>query len=71
MSEVYLWQNAYNAAILQTDDGLMTNGIYEALAAIQQRRLSPIEPDSEEHRGLTAADSGLQSLISERAMRSV
>jgi hypothetical protein len=71
MSEVYFWQNTYNAAILETDDGLVTNRIYEVLAAIEQRRLSPIDPDSQEDRALAAADSGLQSLISERAMRSV
>jgi hypothetical protein len=67
MNEVYFWQNAYNAAILETDNGLMIIRIYEALAAIEQRRLRPVEPGSEEDRALTAADVGLQSLITERA----
>ena len=40
--------------------------IYEALAAIEQRRLSPVESDSEEDRALAAADEGLRSLIAER-----
>jgi hypothetical protein len=41
--------------------------IYEALAAIAQRRLTPVESGSEEERALEAADTGLRSLITERA----
>jgi hypothetical protein len=40
--------------------------IYEALAAIEQRRLTPVEPDGDEDRALTAAEEGLRCLIAER-----
>ncbi len=66
MNELYLWQHAYNAAILETDNGLMTIRIYEALAAIEEGRLTPVPPGSEEDRALTAADLGLRGLIAER-----
>jgi hypothetical protein len=62
----YLWQNAYMAAVCETDNGLMMIRIYEALAAIEQRRLTPVEPGSEEERALEAAETGLRSLITER-----
>jgi hypothetical protein len=39
----YLWQTGYLAAVLETDDAAMPTRIYEAIAAIEQRRLSPIE----------------------------
>jgi hypothetical protein len=71
MNEDYLWQRSYKAAILETDNGLMMIRIYEALAAIEQRRPTPVEPDSEEERALTAAETGLQGLISERASSQV
>jgi 7,8-dihydro-6-hydroxymethylpterin-pyrophosphokinase len=41
----YLWQANYMSAILETDDALTPTRIYEALAAIEQRLLSPIEAD--------------------------
>jgi hypothetical protein len=37
-----------------------------ALAAIEQRRLSPIEPDGDEDRALKNADAGIKALIAER-----
>ena len=40
--EIYSWQ-AYLAAVLETDNDLMPLRIYEALAAIEQRLLSPME----------------------------
>jgi hypothetical protein len=63
---IYLWQQPYLAAVCETDNSLMAIRIYEALAAIEQRRLSPVESDSEEDRALAAADEGLRSLIAER-----
>jgi len=36
----YAWQHAYMAAVCETDNGLMMIRIYEALAAIEQRRKS-------------------------------
>jgi hypothetical protein len=62
----YAWQDAYLASVCETDNGLMMTRIYEALAAIEQRRLTPVEPGSEEERALEAAEIGLRSLITER-----
>ena len=66
LNEAYTWQAAYNAAILETDNAAMPLRVYEALAAIEQRCLSPIEEDSEEDRALRAAEVGLQTLRAER-----
>jgi hypothetical protein len=66
----YAWQDAYRAAVCETDNGLMMIRIYEALAAIEQRRLTPVEPGSEEERALEAAETGLRSLITERTEES-
>jgi hypothetical protein len=64
----YAWQHVYMAAVCETDNELMMNRIYEA---IEQRRLSPVEADSEEDHALTAAEAGLQSLITERTEKPV
>jgi hypothetical protein len=66
MSERYLWQTAYKAAILETDNAKILLRIYEALAAIEQRRLSHLEPGSEEERALEDAERGLLALKAER-----
>jgi hypothetical protein len=66
MNGKYIWQAAYGAAILETDDAAMSLRIYEALAAIEQRRLSYLEIDSEEERALEDAERGLLALKAER-----
>jgi hypothetical protein len=66
MNEKYIWQAAYGAAILETDDTAMSLRIYEALAAIEQRRLSYLEIDSEEEHALEDAERGLLALKAER-----
>jgi hypothetical protein len=48
----------------------MLGRIYEALAAIEQRRLSPVL-DIAEDRALTAALEGLQKLITQRTEKPV
>jgi|HubBroStandDraft_6_1064221.scaffolds.fasta_scaffold113815_4 hypothetical protein len=63
----YLWQDSYVSAVLETDDGLMPTRIYEALAAIEQRLLIPIEPGCAEHRAIEDAQSSLLTLKVERA----
>jgi hypothetical protein len=65
----YLWQAAYIAAVYETDDEKMPGRILEALAAIEQRLLSPIEPDGEEIRAIKNARDGLQGLKAERAIK--
>ena len=42
--------------------------IYEALAAIEQRRLSDLEPGSDEERALKDAQRGLLALKAERLL---
>jgi hypothetical protein len=66
MNEMYSWQAAYRAAILETDNAAMPVRIYEALAAIEQRRLSDLEPGSDEERALEDAERGLLALQAER-----
>jgi hypothetical protein len=62
----YDWQHTYMIAVCETDNGLMMGRIYEALGAIEQRRLTLVEPGSEEDLALAAADVGLRGLITER-----
>jgi hypothetical protein len=62
----YLWRECYLHAILETNPDLKFVKIYEAIAAIEQRRLRPVETD-EECRELASADEGVQALIAELA----
>src|ERR1700677_2363339 len=62
--ETYSWQQAYLAAVLETDNDLMPLRIYEALAAIEQRLLSPM--DAIEQRTVDDAQTGLLTLKAER-----
>jgi hypothetical protein len=64
----YLWLPAYMTAVLETDNALMPARIYEALAAIEQRLLSPIETDGTEYREIENAQRGLLTLKSERTV---
>jgi hypothetical protein len=66
VNEKYSWMAAYKAAILGTDDAAMSLSIYEALAAIEQRRLSFLEIDGEERQALEDAERGLRALKAER-----
>jgi hypothetical protein len=65
----YFWQTAYLAAVYETNDEMMMGRILEARAAIEQRLLVPIEPESAEHRELLAAQEALDVLKSERVQR--
>ena len=62
----YSWEESYLAAVRETDEYLMEGRIYDALAAIEQRRLSPVEPDSDEDRALKNAEAGIKALLAER-----
>jgi predicted aspartyl protease len=59
---LFLWQEAYIRAVCETDDSLMMSRIYEARAAIGQRRLTPVVNEDE---------AGLQSMITERTSKTV
>jgi hypothetical protein len=63
----YLWLPAYMSAVLETEHDLMPNRIYEALAAIEQRRPSLIATDGVEERAMEDAQRGLLALKVERA----
>jgi hypothetical protein len=66
MNERYPWQEAYDAAVLETDYASMTIKIYVALAAIEQRRLSPSEIDGAEEEALQHSELALKTLVTER-----
>jgi hypothetical protein len=59
----YAWEAAYVIAILETDEAKMHCRLYDAIAALEQRRLSPVS--DEEEVVLSGAEAGLQLLISE------
>lgn len=65
--ETHLWQTSYVSAILETDEDQLHGLLYEAIAAIEQRRLSAVT--AEEEVALADAEAGLQILISERITR--
>lgn len=66
MNERYPWQEAYDAAVLETDAAAMTIKIYVALAAIEQRPLSPPEIDGAEEEALQHSELALKTLVTER-----
>jgi hypothetical protein len=63
---MYPWRMAYVSAILEIDDAQITERIYEAIAAIELRRLSPWKIDDDERQSLDAAEAGIQALVTER-----
>jgi hypothetical protein len=65
----YPWQDSYVKAALETDSSQIKLRIYEALSAIEQRRLSPVEPDSNEDRALRSAEDGIHALIADNVAR--
>jgi hypothetical protein len=65
------WQQPYTAAIWETDSLSITGRIYEALSAVEERRLSPVEPGSDEDRALTEADTGIQSLFTKGTEKAI
>jgi hypothetical protein len=53
-------------ALLETDDSKLARRVYEALAAIEQRLLSPIEPGSDEEKALKTAQKLLTVIKAEK-----
>jgi hypothetical protein len=64
--KTYDWQQPYTAAIWETDNLLMEGRISEALSAVEERWLSPVQVGGDEGHALAEADAGIQSLITER-----
>jgi hypothetical protein len=59
---VYLWQDDYIAALAEMDPAKQRERVYKAVVAIEQRRLSPVEPGSEEDQALQRAERALEIL---------
>jgi hypothetical protein len=60
----YPWQESYVDALGETDESLLSLRLHEALAAIEQRRLSPVT-DPNEQRALANAQAGIQALMTD------
>jgi hypothetical protein len=56
---------------LETDDSKLAHRTYEALAAIEQRLLSPVEPGSDEEKAFKAAQKLLAIIKAEKLDRQV
>jgi hypothetical protein len=65
----YWWEIPYILAILQTDEPSMHNALFEAIAAMEQRRRTPV--NAAEEVALAGAEAGLQLLIGERTAKYV
>ena len=65
----YSWEIPYLLAILETDDRTMHSALHDAIAALEQRRLSPVSADEET--ALAGAEAGLQMLIAEATAKYV
>ena len=61
----YWWEIPYVLAILQTNEPSMQNALNEAVAALEQRRLSPV--NATEEIALADAEVALTMLTGERA----
>lgn len=59
---MFSWQDDYIAALAETDPAKQRQYVYRAMAAIEQRRLSPLEPGSEEHQAIERAERALAIL---------
>lgn len=70
MKRNYAWRECYLDAVSETDPNLRLGRIYEAIAAFEKRRLSPVEAE-EELRQLTKAEEGIQTLIAEIGLKLV
>jgi hypothetical protein len=65
----YAWEIPYFLAILQADEVSRTRAVYEAIEAMQQRRLTPV--NGAEEVALTRAEAGVQVLIAEMTAKYV
>ena len=59
---MYSWQEDYIGALVEMDPSKRRQYVYRAKAAIEQRRLSPLEPDSDEFHAIERAERALEIL---------
>ena len=64
---MYAWQQPYFEAVLETDETRMPRHLLEAIAAIEQRLLSPISEKSEEFKTIQNTWLEVQRMLNERA----
>jgi hypothetical protein len=69
VDSVYSWQAAYLAAVCETDNEEMPGRILAALAAIEERLLTPNEIEDKELKAIEAAQDGLEGLKTERVIQ--
>ncbi len=62
----YPWQQPYLEAIQEIDDAKMPHHLMEAVAAIEQRLLSPIDRNSLEYKAIENTRRGIEVLRAER-----
>ena len=63
---MFSWQGDYIAALLETDESKLTPRVYEAIAAIEQRLLTPLDPHSEEALTIKQAQKVLAFIRTEK-----
>jgi hypothetical protein len=63
---VYSWQVDHLAALLETDDSMLPRRLYAAIAAIEQRLLSPVEPESVEDQAIKQAQKVIVVIRAEK-----
>ena len=59
---MFSWQDDYIAALAETDPAKQRQYVYRAKAALEQRRLSPLEPGGEECAAIERAERALEIL---------
>jgi hypothetical protein len=59
---LYSWQEDYIAALAEMDPAKQRQYVYRAKAALEQRRLSPMEPGSDEYVSIERAERALEIL---------
>jgi hypothetical protein len=68
---IYPWQQPYLHAVQKTDDSKMSHHLMEAIAAVEQRLLSPIDKNSLEYRAIESTRRGIEVLRRERCPSSM
>ena len=66
----YPWRECYVHAVLEINPVLRSVQISEAVAAVEQRRLSSVDTD-EERWALANAEEGIKALIAENGLKFV
>ena len=62
---MYAWQHPYFKAVLEQNDEKMPHRLLEALAAMEQRLLHPIDEHSDEYKALQGTWLEVRTLLTE------